>query len=170
MNLDLKLVLTDIDGVWTDGGLYYSETGLPAKKFHTYDSFGVLALQLNGIEVGILTGDDNPIVQRRAARLKIQLVQMGVRDKKQAATHLLSERGLTWQNLAYIGDDVMDLALLKAAHWAATVPNAPSYVQSEVEYVTALRGGQGAFRDFAEHLLRTIGRWEWTLDQIQNIR
>ncbi len=163
----IRLVLTDIDGVWTDGGLYYIQDVQPAKKFHTYDSFGVLALQMNGIEVGLLSGDDNPVMLSRAERLKIGLIRTGVRNKLAIADELRLERGLMWSEIAYIGDDVMDLNLLKAVGWSGTVPNAPQYVQEEVGFVTPVRGGEGAFRSFAEYLLDAFDLLDDTIAQIR---
>ncbi|MBL7978623.1 MAG: acylneuraminate cytidylyltransferase [Bacteroidetes Order II. Incertae sedis bacterium] len=163
----IRLVLTDIDGVWTDGGLYYAQDALPAKKFHTYDSFGVLALQMNDIEVGILSGDDNPVMHTRATRLKIGLVRTGVRNKLAVADELRLERRLMWSEIAYIGDDVMDLNLLKAVGLSGTVPNAPQYIQKEVGFVTPVRGGEGAFRAFAEHLLDAFDLLEDTIARIR---
>ncbi len=164
---DIRLVLTDIDGVWTDGGLYYINEGPPAKKFHTYDSFGVLALHMNGIEVGILTGDDNPVVHARAERLGIALIRTGVRNKLAVADELRLERGLTWSQIAYIGDDVMDVNLLEVVGWPATVPNAPRYVQNVARRVTSVGGGEGAFRAFSEDLLTSLGLLEKTITRIR---
>ena len=110
----IKLILTDIDGVWTDGGMYYDQTGNEWKKFHTYDSAGVLfAHQLN-IPVGIITGESTEIVRRRAEKLKIDFLYQGVRNKVEVASQICQQLGITLDEVAFIGDDLGDIELLKA--------------------------------------------------------
>ena len=108
-----KLILTDIDGVWTDGGMYYDQTGNEWKKFHTYDSAGVLFAHQNEIPVGIITGEDTEIVARRAAKLKVDYLFQGVRNKLEVAENLCKELNITLEDVAYIGDDLGDVELLK---------------------------------------------------------
>ena len=105
----IKLILTDIDGVWTDGGMYYDQTGNEWKKFHTYDSAGVLfAHQLN-IPVGIITGESTEIVRRRAEKLKIDFLYQGVRNKVEVASQICQQLGITLDEVAFIGDDLGEL-------------------------------------------------------------
>ena len=114
MNIIPKLILTDIDGVWTDGSMYYDQTGNEWKRFHTYDSAGVLLAHQHGIPVGIITGEDTRIVERRAAKLKVDYVFQGINDKLETAISLCNKLGITLDEVAYIGDDIPDLPLLKA--------------------------------------------------------
>ena len=107
-----KLVLTDIDGVWTDGGMYYDQLGNEWKKFNTTDSAGVLFLKTLGIPVGIITGEDTEIVRKRAQKLHIDLLFMGVKDKLNIATQLCKEMKIDLKEVAYIGDDINDIELL----------------------------------------------------------
>ena len=100
-----KLILTDIDGVWTDGGMYYDQTGNEWKKFHTYDSAGVLFAHQNEIPVGIITGEDTEIVARRAAKLKVDYLFQGVKNKLEVAETLCKQLNITLEDVAYIGDD-----------------------------------------------------------------
>ena len=154
-----KLVLTDIDGVWTDGGMYYDQTGNEWKKFCTGDSVGVYLCHASGIPVGILTGEDTEIVARRAKKLGVDYLEQGVRDKLSAARMLCERLGIGLRDVAYIGDDINDLKLLREVGWSGAPGSARDYIRSEVDYVTELRGGEGAFRDFVEHLMgreRTI--------------
>lgn len=113
-----KLILTDIDGVWTDGGMYYDQTGNEWKKFHTYDSAGVLFAHALGIRVGIITGETTRIVERRASKLKVDYLYQGVRDKFALVEGLCSELGISFADIAYIGDDLNDYRLLTSVGWA----------------------------------------------------
>lgn len=147
-----KLILTDIDGVWTDGGMYYDQTGNEWKKFHTYDSAGVLLAHRMNIPVGIITGEDTEIVSRRAAKLKVDYVFQGVRDKLKIAKELCKRLNISLLEVAYIGDDLPDVPLLKEVGFSAAPANAPTFVKGQVKYVTLTKGGEGAFREFVEHM------------------
>jgi 3-deoxy-D-manno-octulosonate 8-phosphate phosphatase (KDO 8-P phosphatase) len=150
-----KLILTDIDGVWTDGGMYYDQTGNEWKKFNTSDSAGLLFARKLSIEVGIITGEDTHIVQRRADKLKIKHLFMGIADKLPVAQKLCDELGIELTEVAYIGDDLGDLELLKAAGISSAPANAPEYIKKHVDYVTNTKGGDGAFREFVEWIIST---------------
>jgi len=148
-----KLVLTDIDGVWTDGGMYYDQTGNEWKKFHTYDSAGVLLCHHHNIPVGIITGEETAIVQRRAEKLKVDYLFQGVTDKLAVAKTLCHTLHITLGEVAYIGDDLNDLPLLEKAGWAAAPSSAPQTIRDKVAWTTEKAGGEGAFREFVERLL-----------------
>ncbi len=154
MNIIPKLILTDIDGVWTDGSMYYDQTGNEWKRFHTYDSAGVLLAHQHGIPVGIITGEDTRIVERRAAKLRVDYVFQGIKDKLETALSLCDKLGITLDEVAYIGDDLPDLPLLKAVGFSGAPANAIKAVKDEVGYVTVIQGGKGAFREFVENLLK----------------
>jgi 3-deoxy-D-glycero-D-galacto-nononate 9-phosphatase len=149
----IKLVLTDIDGVWTDGGMYYDQTGNELKKFNTGDSAGVLFLQLLNIPVGILTGEDTEIVKRRAEKLKVTYLFQGVKNKLEVAKKLCAELNISLNEVAFIGDDINDVVLLKEVGVAGSPANAPAYVSKYAQIVTNKSGGEGAFREFVETLL-----------------
>ena len=148
-----KLILTDIDGVWTDGGMYYDQTGNEWKKFHTYDSAGVLFAHQNEIPVGIITGEDTEIVARRAAKLKVDYIFQGVRDKLEVAENLCKELNITLEDVAYIGDDLSDVELLKNVGISATPNSAPDYIKKYSQMVMTKNGGEGVFREFVEKIL-----------------
>ena len=150
-----KLVLTDIDGVWTDGGMYYDQSGNEWKKFHTYDSAGVLICHKNQVPVGIISGDDTEIVKRRASKLKIDYLFLGVEDKLATAEKLCRKLGIQTEEIAYIGDDVNDLKLLKAAGISGAPSGAVSQVLDIVDITTEKKGGEGAFREFIERIFGT---------------
>lgn len=152
-----KLVLTDIDGVWTDAGMYYDQTGNEWKKFNTSDSAGILFCKQLSIPVGIITGEDTTIVKRRAEKLKIDYLFQGVDDKLFVANKLCEQMGISLSEVAYIGDDLGDIQLLKSVGFSATPANASDYIKSIVSYVTPVSGGQGAFRVFIEEICRNAG-------------
>ncbi len=148
-----RLILTDIDGVWTDGGMYYDQTGNEWKRFHTYDSAGVLFAHHLGIPVGILTGENTEIVRRRAKKLKVEYLFMGVQDKVVAAKRLCEELHITLQDVAYIGDDINDIELLKLVGWAGVPTSASEYIKELANVQLKKQGGNGAFREFVEAIL-----------------
>jgi len=158
-----RLVMTDIDGVWTDGGMYYDQTGNEWKKFNTSDSAGVVFLRLSGIPVAILTGEDTRIVASRAAKLRIEHVYQGVHNKLHVAQQLCASLGIGLDETAYIGDDVNDIPLLRAAGVSCSPANAPDYVAMHAHFTTHLRGGEGAFREFVETLLKRSGKFDEAL-------
>lgn len=148
-----KLVLTDIDGVWTDGGMYYDQTGNEWKKFHTYDSAGVLFCHQQNIPVGIITGEETEIVKRRADKLKIDYLFQGVRNKLEVTQKLCQDLKISLNDVAYIGDDLNDIELLKNVGFTATPSSAPDYIKKLASFTTNKAGGEGAFREFVETLL-----------------
>ena len=148
-----KLVITDIDGVWTDGGMYYDQIGNEWKKFNTSDSAGVLFCNLLKIPVGIITGEKTNIVSRRAEKLKINYLFQGVSDKLTVCKSICEELNITLEDVAYIGDDINDLQLLKKVGFASCPQQSPQYIKDHVDFVTFKKGGEGAFREFVEFLL-----------------
>ena len=148
-----KLILTDIDGVWTDGGMYYDQSGNEWKKFNTSDSAGVLWCKKMKIPVGIITGEDTDIVKRRAEKLKISILHQGISDKLTVAKTICKELQISLNDVAYIGDDIGDLELLTNVGISAAPNNAPIYIKSKVDFVTEKVGGEGAFREFVETVL-----------------
>lgn len=155
-----KLILTDIDGVWTDGSMYYDQFENEFKRFNTIDSAGVIfARQLN-IPIGIITGEDTNIVARRAKKLKIDYLYQGITDKLSVANKLCGELKINLSEIAYIGDDLGDVELLKAVGFSAAPSNASVYIQKIVDYTTKLPGGSGAFREFVEEILKETNRFD----------
>ena len=150
-----QLILTDIDGVWTDGGMYYDGTIVEMKKFHTYDSAGVMFAHQLGIPVGILTGEYTEIVRRRAEKLKIDYLYLGAKDKVTIAVDLCNQLGISLHDVAYIGDDLNDMKLLRLVGWAGVPSSAPEYVKSLANVKLEKKGGEGVFREFVETIIGT---------------
>lgn len=148
-----KLILTDIDGVWTDGGMYYDQTGNEWKKFHTYDSAGVLFAHALNIPVGIITGENTQIVQRRADKLKVDYCYLGVKDKLAMVNKLASDLNISLSDIAYIGDDINDIEVLQNVGFSGVPSSAPEYVKKLANVPLSKRGGEGVFREFIETLL-----------------
>lgn len=149
-----KLIITDIDGVWTDGGMYYDQTGNEWKKFNTSDSAGVLFCKLMQIPVAIITGEDTEIVKRRSLKLKIDFLIQGSKNKLTDAQKICNKLGITLNEVAFIGDDINDLQLLLNVAISAAPRNAPDYIKKHVQFVTKQKGGDGAFREFIEYVLK----------------
>jgi 3-deoxy-D-manno-octulosonate 8-phosphate phosphatase (KDO 8-P phosphatase) len=160
-----KLIITDIDGVWTDGSMYYDQTGNELKKFHTYDSAGVLFAQLLNIPVAILTGETTEIVNRRATKLQINYLYQGVKNKVETTQKIIDELKISFEDCAFIGDDINDLALLCKVGFSGAPNNAAEYIKEKVHYVTQKKGGEGAFREFVEYILKEQGVFEEVLSK-----
>jgi len=153
----LKLVLTDCDGVLTDGGVYYSDQGEQLKRFSIRDGMGVERLRiLAGIETGIITGELSQSVGKRAEKLGMVECHLGSKDKAATIKCILASRGLNGDEVAYVGDDVNDLPAFAAVGLAACPADAMEEVKAAAHLVLAQRGGQGAFREFAEIILKKV--------------
>lgn len=163
----IKLVITDIDGVWTDGGMYYDEEGNEWKKFNTSDSAGVLFCKVKKIPVGIITGERTMLVERRAKKLKVDYLFQGVKNKLAVAERLCIQLGITMEEVAYIGDDLNDIPLLKLVGESACPLNAPEYVAKHVNRRLQVKGGDGAFRKFIEEIFTERGWMEEVLQEIE---
>jgi 3-deoxy-D-manno-octulosonate 8-phosphate phosphatase (KDO 8-P phosphatase) len=153
----LRLLSLDVDGVLTDGRLYYTDGGEEIKAYSTLDGLGIKLLQEAGVEVVLITGRNSPNVARRAANLGIATVLQGVGDKLAAFDALRRERDLAWDACGHMGDDLPDLALMLRCGYSATVPAAPEYIRSRARHVTQCGGGAGAVREVADYVLHAKG-------------
>lgn len=149
----IKMFLTDCDGCLTDGGMYYSHEGDAMKKFHTYDGMGFQLLAEHGILRGIITGEITEIVKQRAEKLKLDILEMGVKDKLAKVEELCRQYNISLDEVAYVGDDINDKELLDAVGYSVSVPNAMPEIRSHVDYVTKRAGGEGAVREAIEEIL-----------------
>jgi 3-deoxy-D-manno-octulosonate 8-phosphate phosphatase (KDO 8-P phosphatase) len=155
----IKLVLFDVDGVLTDGRIYIDNNGVESKAFDVRDGHGLKMLQRAGFRVGLLTGRESRIVDLRARELGIDLVFQGVREKLPVFEKIAGELQLKAEEIAYMGDDLVDLPVLRRAGFSATVADACEAVKPEVDFVSRYNGGRGAVREFCELLLKESGRW-----------
>jgi 3-deoxy-D-manno-octulosonate 8-phosphate phosphatase (KDO 8-P phosphatase) len=154
--LRIRLVLSDNDGVFTDNGVYYSERGEEFKRFSIRDGMGVERLRAHGVETGIITGEVSPSLVKRAQKLHIENLYLGVSDKLSRLDDVLADTGLTVAEIAYIGDDVNDIGIMNAIAPAGLVAcpgDAMHLVEPCVHYRCTAHGGRGAFREYAEWLI-----------------
>ncbi len=149
----IRLFATDVDGVLTDAGMYYSESGDEWKKFHTRDGMGIKLLQKAGLITAIITQESTKMVMRRAQKLTIPEVHQGAYDKLTVLNDLIARYGLTMEQVAYIGDDVNDLQALGAVGFSACPADGIPQVQQTVRYICKKKGGEGAVREIADLIL-----------------
>jgi len=159
----VKLAVFDVDGVLTDGSLWFGETGETLKVFNSFDGHGLRMLKEGGVELAIITGRSTRALEHRARELGIIHVSQGVQDKIKAFESLRDSLGLILEEIAAIGDDVVDLPILTRCGFAACVPAAPSLVKQRVHYVTQAHGGHGAVREFCELILQAQGKLDGQL-------
>ncbi|MGD8377108.1 MAG: HAD hydrolase family protein [Acidobacteriota bacterium] len=156
----IRMVLMDVDGVMTDGTLTFFGDGTEVKVFHAQDGVGIRLAQRAGLEVGVITGRRSRAVEARCRELDIQEVHQGDWRKLPAFEEILRRRGLGAEEVCFIGDDLVDLPLLRRAGLAITVPGARPEVMAAAHACTDLGGGRGAVRDALEAILKAQGRWE----------
>lgn len=160
----VKLMAFDIDGVMTDGRLYFSPAGDEMKAFFSRDGLGLKMLARSGVRLAIITGRNSPIVARRAENLGITLVFQGIEDKRAAMTALLASEGLDFAQAGYMGDDVVDLSVMTACGFAATVPDCHALVRQRADYVATAAAGAGAVREVCELIMQAQGTLQEALE------
>ncbi|MCG6924386.1 MAG: HAD hydrolase family protein [Acidobacteria bacterium] len=156
----LRLLLSDVDGVMTDGSVLLLPGGGEAKAFHVRDGLGVVLAHHAGLRTGVLSGRSSEAVERRASELGMAIVSQGVSDKLAALREILEREGLEARQVAYIGDDINDLPVLTEVGLSAAPADAPMEVRLQAFMVMDARGGQGCLREFIEAILRARGDWE----------
>ncbi len=149
----IRLVLTDCDGVLTDGGVYYSERGEEMKRFNIRDGMGVVRLREHGIASGIITGEISPSVRTRAAKLQIEELHLGVKDKPACLQSILDRTGLLADEIAFIGDDTNDIEILSLVGFSACPGDATSFARAVADFHCRVPGGHGCFRELAEFII-----------------
>ena len=150
----IKLVLTDVDGVLTDGGRYYSSKGEILKKFHTRDGMGVNILLRNGIKTVIITKENSPITNKWTKEMNISFVYNGIKNKEKQLPIICKKFRVTSNQIAYVGDDVNDTKLLSLVGLSATPNDGIPSLKKTVDFVCKNNGGSGAFREFADYILK----------------
>lgn len=157
---DIELIITDVDGVLTDGGIYYDESGECIKRFHVRDGLGIKLLQQAGVKVAVLSGRDSKALRKRLADLGIDIFNLGVKNKKVACKDIIKQVGTTKANTLYIGDDSIDLPAFISCGLAVTVADAPEYIKSQCDLILDTQGGFGAFRELADKILMEQGNFK----------
>ncbi len=154
---NIALVIFDVDGVMTDGSLLFGDDGQEYKTFNSLDGHGLRMLQECGIKVAVITGRKSSVVKHRMTDLGVTLLYQGYRDKKPAFEALLKKVNLSHDQIAYVGDDVVDLPIMSQLDFSIAVQNAHPFVKQHAHWITEHRGGHGAVRDVCEFILDAKG-------------
>ena len=157
---NIKLFITDIDGVWTDAGMYYDNKDNELKKFNTRDAIGVFFLKLLGIETIIISSEKTNIVKRRAKKLSINQCYLGVNNKLDFSYNLCKKNNIKISEIAFIGDEINDLNLLEKVGLSACPSDAASYIKTKVDWIMTKKGGDGVYREFVIKYLNHIQKME----------
>lgn len=160
----IELILSDVDGVMTDGSLTYDESGTESKAFNVRDGLGVKLWRLSGGAFGIVTGRESAVVRWRAEELGVDLVEQGVQEKLPVVKRLAEAQGVPLERVAYIGDDLPDLPVIRAVGLGVAVADAAEEVRQGADLVTRLPGGRGAVRELIERVLKASHKWEAILE------
>lgn len=155
----ISLLVLDVDGVMTDGKIIIDDMGREIKNFDVKDGHGIKILMRYGIDVVLLTGRRSVVVEHRAKDLGIGEVHQGILNKLEIFEEILRKRSLRYENIAFIGDDIVDIPLLKRVGFSVAVADASEDVKKCVDYITKKRGGNGAVREVCELILRAQGKW-----------
>ena len=155
----IRLILSDVDGVMTDGGIIFDNQGIEAKRFNVRDGQGIKLWQRSGGTFGILTSRNSHIVKVRATELGIDIVRQGFAEKRPAAMEVITQLGLTPDAVAYIGDDLPDVPVLRSVALGVAVADAASEAKAAARHVTHAPGGAGAVRETVELILKAQNRW-----------
>jgi 3-deoxy-D-manno-octulosonate 8-phosphate phosphatase (KDO 8-P phosphatase) len=161
----IKLLLLDVDGVLTDGGIVIDERGVESKRFDVRDGQGITLLKRAGVEVGFVSGRSSGAVRQRAGDLGVKWVFQGIQNKAEIYQRIKKRTGLKDEQIAYAGDDMVDLPILRAVGLAITVPDGWPGIRPVVDYVTEAEGGRGAVREITELILTAQNRWKVLLDK-----
>jgi YrbI family 3-deoxy-D-manno-octulosonate 8-phosphate phosphatase len=156
----IELLLSGVDGVLTDGGIYIDNQGIELKRFHIRDGLGIRLWQRAGYRFGLLTARSSHIIKVRAAELNIDLVRQGFEHKLQAAKELIGQLGLTPEQVCHVGDDLTDLPVIQYVGLGVAVQDAAEDVRGAADYVAQLPGGSGVVREVIELVLKAKGRWD----------
>ncbi len=153
----IKLAAFDVDGVMTDGTIYYNDQGSELKAFNILDGMGIKLLQKSGVKIAIITGRSSDVVSKRAKELNVDFLMQGREDKLVALTEIVKSLELSLKEVAYLGDDLPDLPAICAAGLGMTVPNGSGFVKNKADGVTKSSGGKGAVREFCELIMHAQG-------------
>lgn len=161
----IKLLLLDVDGVLTNGQIVIGQSGELCKAFHVADGLGISIAQRLGLKVGIITGRKSAIVEKRAQELGIEILYMGIANKLGALQEIVTAEKISLAEVAYMGDDLNDLAVLQKVGFAAAPANAAVEVKERVHYIAHRSGGQGAVRELVEYILKEQGLWKKAIQE-----
>ncbi len=159
----VRLMIFDVDGVMTDGSLHYSDSGEEIKVFNSRDGHGIKVLKASGVKLAIITGRTSRALERRANQFNVDYLYQGVEDKLAIFREILDDVGLTPEDCGYMGDDVVDLPVMRRVAFAVAVSDAPELVRQHAHYVTGLPGGRGAVREVCDLIMQAQGTLDASL-------
>jgi 3-deoxy-D-manno-octulosonate 8-phosphate phosphatase, yrbI family len=163
----IKLVLLDVDGTLTDGGIYRGNNGEELKRFNVKDGYAIVNAQKLGIEFGIITGRKSELVEIRSNELKIKYLYQGISEKTVILEEIMQKTGLEKEEIAYMGDDLNDILIMKQSGLTGAPKDAADEVIQIVDFVSEKNGGSGAVREFVEYILKKDGKWETFLKNVK---
>lgn len=156
----IKLLILDLDGVFTDGNIILNEDGSESKRFNLHDGHGIKMLLRTGVKAAIISGREARVTQIRAEQVGIELLYQGQKKKLPAFEKILDDLSLNNEQVAYIGDDLLDLPLVKRAGFGVAVANAVDELKEAADYITKKAGGDGAVREVIDLIMKTTGTWD----------
>jgi 3-deoxy-D-manno-octulosonate 8-phosphate phosphatase (KDO 8-P phosphatase) len=162
---EIKLLAMDVDGVLTDGTITICSDGTESKSFHLLDGHGIKMWQRAGLRTALISGRESEVTKRRADELKIEFLYQPCPQKLTCFEKLLSDTGLEAKNIAYVGDDVIDLPIVRRAGFGVAVANAVDELKNAAHYVTSRTGGKGAVREVIEYILKNTGQWDALMER-----
>lgn len=165
----IKLIVIDVDGTMTDGGIYYDESGNEYKKYCTKDAAGFFTAHQAGLEIMVLTGRECRATTRRMKEMKVEYLCQDIVDKYSFLKEFMIQHNLKRENIAYIGDDLNDLYPMNLAVYTGCPADACEEIKKSVDYISSINGGYGAVRDVISHILKERGQWEWAYKQVYNM-
>ncbi len=163
--LKIKLLLLDVDGVLTDGRLYYTSRGEEIKVFNVRDGLGIKLAQRAGIRIGVISGRNSEALINRLRELKVDEVHLGYNQKLPVLEDIINRLSLSLEEIAFLGDDYVDLPILRRVGFPMAVVDAPEEIKEHALYITNSKGGHGAVRDAIEFILKLRGQWEEVISQ-----
>jgi YrbI family 3-deoxy-D-manno-octulosonate 8-phosphate phosphatase len=161
----IELILSDVDGVLTDGRIIFNNEGIESKRFHIRDGMGIQLWRQAGGKFGLVSGRSSHIVNVRASELGIDVIRQGVEQKPSAVKDILGQLGLEPRQVCYIGDDLPDLAVVRLAGLGVAVADAPAELKQAADFITTMAGGRGAVRETVELILKSQRRWDDVIQQ-----
>jgi 3-deoxy-D-manno-octulosonate 8-phosphate phosphatase (KDO 8-P phosphatase) len=162
---EIKLLAMDVDGVLTDGTITICSDGTESKSFHLLDGHGIRMWQRAGLRTALISGRQSEVTKRRADELKIEFLYQPCQQKLTCFEKLLSDTGLEAKNIAYVGDDLLDLPIVRRAGFGVAVANAVDELKNAAHYVTSRTGGKGAVREVIEYILKNTGQWDALMER-----
>ncbi|TDT69730.1 3-deoxy-D-manno-octulosonate 8-phosphate phosphatase (KDO 8-P phosphatase) [Hypnocyclicus thermotrophus] len=165
---NIKFIILDVDGTLTDGKLYYDNNGIETKSFSVKDGFAIVEARELGFKFGIITGRESKIVEKRAKELKFEIIYQGIKNKLEKIDEICNIYNIKYEEIAYMGDDINDIPAIKKVGFTAAPNDADNFIKEQVDFVSTKNGGDGAVREFIEHILKEKNLWKNIIEKYLN--